>query len=301
MPFILKNVHFTYQKGMVFAKNALKGLDFAVQDGEMIGVMGAAGSGKSTFLQLFNALIKPDQGYVLYNDQDLARFNKRQLVGLRQEVGMVFQYPEQQIFADQVYDEIAFGPRNLGLDEQSVERRVQAAMQQVGLDFDEYSQRPTTALSSGEKRRVALAGILALKPRHLLLDEPTAGLDEEGRRAILDHLQQINRQENITVIMVTHNLSHLLICKRLMVIEGGQIALDTPISELLNHYGRLKELGIELPPHLETAYRLLQRGWDIDTSDVSVAAIARQIASKVGDGKCSRNIPPASTTPCRCN
>lgn len=281
MSFILKNVYFTYQKGMVFAKNALKGLDFAVKDGEMLGVMGAAGSGKSTFLQLFNALLKPEQGYVLYNDHDLARFNKRQLVGLRQEVGMVFQYPEQQIFADQVYDEIAFGPRNMGLDDQLVDKRVKEAMLQVGLDFDDYSKRRTTALSSGEKRRVALAGILALKPRHLLLDEPTAGLDEEGRRAILDYLQQINRQENITVIMVTHNLSHLLICQRLMVIEGGQIALDTPVSQLLQHYDRLEALGIELPPHLETAYRLQQRGWKIDTSDVSVAAIARQIAAEL--------------------
>lgn len=282
MPFILKDVSFTYQKGMVFAQEALKGLDFAVEDGEVLGVMGAAGSGKSTFLQLLNALLKAEHGYVLYNGRDLAQYNKKQLIGLRQEVGMVFQYPEQQIFEDQVYDEIAFGPRNMGLDSADVDSRVREAMQQVGLGFTEYSKRRTIALSSGEKRRVAIAGILALKPRHLLLDEPTAGLDVEGRRAILEYLQEINRQENTTVIMVTHNMGHLLtICQRLMVIEGGQIALDTAVSQLLDHYGRLKGLGIELPPHLETAYRLQQRGWEIDTSDVSVAAIARQIAAKV--------------------
>lgn len=267
---------------MVFAQEALKGLDFAVEDGEVLGVMGAAGSGKSTFLQLLNALLKAEHGYVLYNGRDLAQYNKKQLIGLRQEVGMVFQYPEQQIFEDQVYDEIAFGPRNMGLDSADVDSRVREAMQQVGLGFTEYSKRRTIALSSGEKRRVAIAGILALKPRHLLLDEPTAGLDVEGRRAILEYLQEINRQENTTVIMVTHNMGHLLtICQRLMVIEGGQIALDTAVSQLLDHYGRLKGLGIELPPHLETAYRLQQRGWEIDTSDVSVAAIARQIAAKV--------------------
>ncbi|MGS0765726.1 ATP-binding cassette domain-containing protein [Syntrophomonas curvata] len=283
MPFILKDVSFTYQKDMVFAQEALKGLDFTVEDGEMLGVMGAAGSGKSTFLQLLNALLKAEHGHVLYNGRDLAGLNKKQLIGLRQEVGMVFQYPEQQIFADGVYDEIAFGPRNMGLDSKNADRRVRAAMQQVGLDFSEYSNRRTAALSSGEKRRVAIAGILALKPRHLLLDEPTAGLDGEGRRAILNYLQQINRQENITVIMVTHNLGHLLaVCRRLMVIERGRIALDTSVSRILDHYDRLQELGIELPPHLEAAYRLQQRGWEINTADVGVAAIARQIADKVG-------------------
>ena len=285
MSFLLKDVSFTYQKGMAFAQKALKGLDFTVEDGEMLGVMGAAGSGKSTFLQLLNALLKAEQGYVFYEGQDLAQFSKKQLIGLRQEVGMVFQYPEQQIFADLVYDEIAFGPRNIGLDSEDADRRVRESMQQVGLDFAEYSSRRTIALSSGEKRRVALAGILALKPRHLLLDEPTAGLDGEGRRVILDYLQHINRQEHITVIMVAHHLGQLLsVCRRLMIIEKGRIVLDTSVSRILDHYDRLQELGIELPPHLEAAYRLQRRGWKIDTADVGVAAIARQIADKIRSG-----------------
>lgn len=285
MPFILEDVSFVYQKGMAFAQKALKGLDFTIEAGEILGVMGAAGSGKSTFLQLLNALLKPERGNVFYNGNDLAKLNKKELVRLRQEVGMVFQYPEQQIFADQVYDEIAFGPRNMDLKGKDVDQRVREAMLQVGLDFTEYSNRRTTALSSGEKRRVAIAGILALKPRHLLLDEPTAGLDLPGRQAILKYLQEINRRDHITIVMVTHDMAHLLaICHRLMVLDHGQMAVDTTTDNLLNHYHRLQELGIELPAHLEVAYRLQQRGWEIDTSDVSVAAIARQIAAGVSSG-----------------
>lgn len=278
MSFTLENVSFIYQKGMAFAHEALKGLDFTIGDGEILGVMGAAGSGKSTFLQLLNALLKPEQGRVIYNGRNLASLNKKELVVLRQEVGMVFQYPEQQIFADKVYDEIAFGPRNMDFNSEEVDLRVREAMKQVGLDFSEYHERRTTALSSGEKRRVALAGILALKPRHLLLDEPTAGLDLEGRQAILGYLKEINRRDNITVIMVTHHLSHLLaICQRLIIMDRGQVALDTDTNNLLKNYGSLKALGIELPLHLQVVYHLQERGWKIDTSDLSMPEIARQI------------------------
>lgn len=279
MPFILENVTFTYQKGMVFAKEAIRGLNLTINDGEILGVIGATGSGKSTFLQLLMALLKPQQGKVFYNGRNLAHLKRKELVALRQEVGMVFQYPEQQIFADQVYDEIAFGPRNMKLNRVNIDQRVREAMHQTGLDFAGYHKRPTTDLSSGEKRRVAIASILALKPRHLLLDEPTAGLDLEGRKAVLGYLKDLNQRDNVTIVMVTHQLSHLLaICRRLVVLDAGRVVLDTPTAKLLECYESLSKLGIELPLHLEVAHRLQQRGFHFSGEDLSTAGIARQIA-----------------------
>ena len=282
MPFILENVTFTYQKGMVFAREAIKGLNLTINDGEILGVMGATGSGKSTFLQLLIALLKPQQGTIYYNGRNLAQLKRKELVALRQEVGMVFQYPEQQIFADQVYDEIAFGPRNMKLNSGEVDQRVKEAMGQTGLDFVRYHERSTTDLSSGEKRRAAIASILALKPRHLLLDEPTAGLDMEGRRAILGYLKDLNQRDNVTIVMVTHHLSHLLaICQRLLVLNEGRVVIDTPTGKLLENYESLRELGIELPAHLEVAYRLQQRGFCFNSEDLSMAGVARQIAQQL--------------------
>ncbi len=283
MPFILENVTFTYQKGMVFAQEAIRGLNLTINDGEILGVMGAAGSGKSTLLQLLMALLKPEQGKVFYNRRNLAQLKRKELVAMRQEVGMVFQYPEQQIFADHVYDEIAFGPRNMKLDSGEVDLRVKEAMGQTGLDFARYRRRRTTELSSGEKRRVALASILALKSRHLLLDEPTAGLDMEGRKAILGYLKELNQRNNVTIVMVTHHLSHLLaICQRLVVLDEGRVVLDTPTAKILECYESLRELGIELPIHLEVAYRLQQRGFHFSGEDLSIAGITRQIAQQLG-------------------
>jgi len=281
MPFILENVAFTYQKGMVFAQEAIKDLNLTINDGEILGIMGAAGSGKSTFLQLLIALLKPEQGRIFYNGRSLAKLKRKELTALRQEVGMVFQYPEQQIFADHVYDEIAFGPRNMKLNSREVNQRVKEAMGQTGLDFTRYRERRTTELSSGEKRRVALASILALKPRYLLLDEPTAGLDMEGRKAILGYLKDLNQRDNVTIVMVTHHLSHLVaICQRLVVLDEGRVVLDTPTAKLLQCYESLKELGIELPLHLEVAYRLQKRGFCFSGHDLSMAGVAREIAEQ---------------------
>lgn len=283
MPFILENVAFTYLKGMVFAQEAIRDLNLTINDGEILGVMGATGSGKSTFLQLLIALLKPQQGQVLHNGHNLAQLKPKELVGLRQEVGLVFQYPEQQIFADHVYDEIAFGPRNMNLNSVDIDHRVREAMHQTGLDFERYHERRTTDLSSGEKRRVAIASILALKPRHLLLDEPTAGLDMEGRKSTLGYLKHLNQRNNITIVMVTHHLSHLLpICQRLVVLDEGRVVLDTSTAKLLECYESLKELGIELPLHLEVAHRLQQRGFHFNGEDLSTAGIARQIAQQLG-------------------
>jgi len=282
MPFIIEKVAFTYQKGMAFAQKAIKGLNLTLNDGEILGIMGATGSGKSTFLQLLIALLQPQQGTILYNRRNLAQLKRKELAALRQEVGMVFQYPEQQIFADQVYDEIAFGPRNMKLNREEVDQRVKEAMSQTGLDFARYHERLTISLSSGEKRRVALASILALKPRCLLLDEPTAGLDMEGRKALLGCLKDLNQRDNVTIIMVTHHLSHLLaICQRLVVLDEGRVVMDTPTGQLLANYESLRELDLELPAHLEAAYRLQHRGFSFSGEDLSMAGVARQIAQQL--------------------
>ena len=280
MPFSLKNVSYTYQKGTVFAQEAIREINLTINDGEILAILGATGSGKSTLLQLLNGLLIASQGIVIYNNRNLATLSRKELVTLRQQVGMVFQYPEQQIFADRVYDEIAFGPLNLGLNEEEVDKRVRESMLQVGLDFEEYYYRQTKALSSGEKRRVALAGILALKPRYLLLDEPTAGLDFEGRRSVINCLQELNQRDNITIIFVTHHLQDLYhLCKRLLILDKGEVKLDISACELWQNYNRIKELEVELPPHLEVAYQLQQRGWHLDTKDdIGIKTVARQIA-----------------------
>jgi energy-coupling factor transport system ATP-binding protein len=268
---------------MVFAREAIKGLNLTINNGETLGVMGATGSGKSTLLQLLIALLKPEQGRIFYNGRNLAQLKRKELAALRQEVGMVLQYPEQQIFADQVYEEIAFGPRNMKLNSQEVDQRVKKAMGQIGLDFTRYRERRTIDLSSGEKRRVALASILALKPRYLLLDEPTADLDMEGRKAILGYLKDLNQQDNVTIVMVTHQLSHLIpICQRLVVLDEGRLVMDIPIGKILECYDSLRQLGIELPAHLEAASRLQQRGFNFSGEDLSIAGIARQIAQQLG-------------------
>ncbi|HHV14992.1 MAG TPA: energy-coupling factor transporter ATPase [Gelria sp.] len=282
MSFILENVTFTYQKDRVFAREAIKGLHLTINDGEILGIMGAAGSGKSTFLQLLIALLKPEEGKIFYKGSNLSQLKRRELVTFRQEVGMVFQYPEQQIFADLVYDEIAFGPRNMKLNRAEVKHRVREAMHQTGLDYAKYHQRRTSNLSSGEKRRVAIASVLAVQPRYLLLDEPTAGLDMEGRRAILGCLKDLNQRDNVTIVMVTHHLSHLLaICQRLLVLDKGRAVLDMPIGNLLENYEDLRDIGIKLPAHLEVAYRLQQRGFHFSGQDLSPTGIAREIAEQL--------------------
>ncbi len=216
----VENISYVYQKGTPFEKTALKDISFTINDTEILGIIGAEGSGKSTLLQMLNGLFKPSRGRIIVDDRDISTLSKKELPGLRQKVGLVFQYPEQQIFELTVYDEVAFGPKNMGLNSREVDRRVKEALLKVDLSYDLFKERLTSTLSSGEKRRVAIAGILALKPRYLLLDEPTIGLDFEGRTALLNNLQLLNREYKTTIVIVSHSLSYLLkICDRIILLK----------------------------------------------------------------------------------
>ncbi|MDD3269367.1 MAG: ATP-binding cassette domain-containing protein [Syntrophomonadaceae bacterium] len=284
MPIKIENLVYIYQKGTPFEKSALKGFSLTVNDGETIGIMGATGSGKSTLLQLLNGLLQPAAGTITIDGLLLGGMKKASLAKLRQQVAMVFQYPEQQIFEEHVYDEVAFGPINMGLDAQAVEERVIKALIQVGLDPAVYRKRSTANLSGGEKRRLAIAGMLASEPRYLLLDEPSAGLDPEMRVLLFENMSELNRLEKMTIIMVSHHLSDLLaLCSRIIVLDNGQLVLDVASSKMLDSSEQLAQLGVDLTPAQQVVQQLKQRGWGITRSPRNPEEAGRLIVEKLAN------------------
>lgn len=282
MPIEIKNLAYIYQKGTPFEKNALIDFSLTAGDGETIGVMGATGSGKSTLLQLLNGLLEPAAGTVSIDGRLLTGLKKAELARLRQQVALVFQYPEQQIFEEYVYDEVAFGPINAGLAVGEVEERVVRALGRVGLEPEIYRNRATARLSGGEKRRLAIAGVLALEPRCLLLDEPGAGLDPAMRNRLWQNLIELNRLEKTTIIVVSHHLADLLaLCERIIVLDQGRLVIDQQADRLLDSYEQLKQLGIDLTASQEAVRQLNRKGWGIAGSPRSPEEAARLIVDKL--------------------
>ena len=237
---------------------ALRGIDFTLEDGEFFGIAGHTGSGKSTLIQHMNGLVHPTCGRVLVGGQDLA--DKKAAQALRGRIGIVFQYPEYQLFAATVYDDVAFGPRNLGLDAQEVDRRVRRALESVRLDFDALQAKSPFELSGGQQRRVAFAGVLAMNPKVLVLDEPVAGLDPQARAEFLQLIAELHAQ-GITVVMVSHTMDDLaLLCDRILVLkEGEQFALGTP-AEVFAHAEELRAIGLGVPAAQKIANDLRNGG-----------------------------------------
>ncbi|MEN6463200.1 MAG: ATP-binding cassette domain-containing protein, partial [Syntrophomonas sp.] len=236
MPIKVENIYYTYQTGIPFEQTALKNVSMFVENGDIFGIMGAAGSGKSTLLQMLNGLLLPERGKVMIDDQDTSQLKGRQMVELRQKVGLVVQLPEQQIFQLTVGSDIAFGPQNLDLDRDSVEKRVEWAMNMVNLPYSEFRKRSPQQLSSGEKRRVAIAGVLAMQPKYLILDEPTAGLDAGGRKELLGNLRRLNRESQTTIVIVSHHLIELLaVCNHLLVLVKGEVFKQGDIWTVLDN------------------------------------------------------------------
>lgn len=282
MPVTLENLTYVYQKNTPFQQTALQNVNFTINGGEILGVMGAAGSGKSTLLQCLNGLLKPTAGRVILDGNDINKLSTRELSQVRRDIALVFQYPEQQIFETKVYDEVAFGPRNQGLKPAETENRVREALMHTGLTYDEFKNKNTSSLSSGEKRRVAIAGILALKARYLLLDEPTAGLDFEGRVKLLKYLSDLNRKYQTTIVIVSHDINLLVSnCDRILILDAGQIYLKGCPGELLTHYDMLKARGIELPVFQRLVYELNKRGWGLNPGVRNSAETGREIAKKI--------------------
>lgn len=263
MKITMNEVGYTYGAGTPFEKTALFDVNLALKEKELVGLIGHTGSGKSTLVQLFAGLLKPTRGDVVVgeiNTKDKFAIKK----GLRSLVGMVFQYPEHQLFEETVYKDIAFGPKNLGLDEEEVEKRVRYGMELVGLDFPKYKDLSPFDLSGGQKRRVAIAGVLAMRPDFLILDEPTAGLDPQGRKEILGEIEKIYLTYDVTIILVTHSMEDIArLASRIIVIDDGKVVMDDTPGEVFSHADELERIGLDIPMPLTVIRALRQKGWDL--------------------------------------
>ena len=244
----VKNLKYTYNPGMPGETLALDDVSFEVHDGETIGIIGHTGSGKSTLLQHLNGLIRPDSGEVWVDGQCITDKSAK-LVDVRRKVGLVFQYPEYQLFEETVAIDIAFGPRNTGIPEDQMEKRVRAAMSIVGLDYDEIAESSPFELSGGQKRRVAIAGVVAMRPSVLILDEPTAGLDPAAHDEVLAMIETINASMNMIVIFVSHNMADVArLSDRVLVMDKGKIAMQGTPREVFSHEDELSSMGLGVPP-----------------------------------------------------
>lgn len=259
----LEKISFSYQRGTALAEQALTNVELDIGPGEFIGLIGPTGAGKSTLVQILNGLLLPDRGRLLIDGVEAGSRNAPYLK-LRQRVGLVFQFPENQLFEATVFDDIAYGPRNFRLEEAEVERRVREAMACVGLDFDEFKERSPFSLSGGEMRRVAIGGVLAVKPEVIIFDEPTAGLDAEGRREILSYLVKLHREEKLTVILVSHDMDEVAeTAKRIVVLNEGRVVLDGPAWKVFSEVERLRSIGLDVPEIVQLMLALRQKGKDV--------------------------------------
>ncbi len=253
-----------YSTGTPFEKAALSDVSVSIEEGELVGIIGHTGSGKSTFVQLLNGLLKPTEGKILLDGQDIWA-SPKEIRRIRFQVGMVFQYPEYQLFEETVYKDIAFGPRNMELTESEIHERVIRAAQRVGLEEELLNKSPFE-LSGGEKRRAAIAGIMAMEPRVLILDEPTAGLDPRGRERVLEMIRQYRRENGTTVLLVSHSMEDVArVADRVLVLNHGTVAMLEPVSQIFTHAEKLATMGLSVPAVTKIFAQLRKSG--IDVSD----------------------------------
>lgn len=251
-----------YSEGTAFEKVALDDINLEIQDGEFIGLIGHTGSGKSTLIQHLNALLKPTSGQIFLDGQNINE-DKTKLKSIRQKVGLVFQYPEYQLFEMTVYKDVAFGPTNMDLDSEEIDKRVKQALNIVGVDKNLYDKSPFD-LSGGQKRRVAIAGILAMQPKVLILDEPTAGLDPKGRDEILSAINDLHTKLNITVILVSHSMEDIAkLVDRIIVMNKGKIALQGSPKQIFSQVDVLEKIGLAAPQITYVIYELNKKGYNL--------------------------------------
>jgi energy-coupling factor transport system ATP-binding protein len=271
----LKNVSHVYQDENNV--KALKNINLEINKGEFIGVVGHTGSGKSTLVQLFNGLIIPSSGTVKVNGKNITD-QKSNLKETRRHVGLVFQYPEHQLFEESVYQDIAFGPKNLGLKKDEIEERVKEVMGLVGLDYDEFKDRSPFNLSGGQQRKVAIAGVLALKPDVLVLDEPSAGLDPQGRKQLAELLQYLYRELEMTIILISHRMEEIAeLSSRVIVMHQGEIVIDDNPIEVFSKEQKLHKLSLDLPQITEILHRLDEKGLRVNTDLFSISEASTEI------------------------
>lgn len=263
MPIEVRNLTHCYSKDNAFRAIALNDVSFTIEDGEFIGIVGHTGSGKSTLIQHLNGLLKPTSGQVLIDGVDL-NGEKTDRRAIRQKIGLVFQYPEYQLFEESVRKDIAFGPKNQGLTEDEIDQRVRYAMECVHVDYDSYAERSPFELSGGQMRRVAIAGVLAMRPEVLILDEPTAGLDPKGRDSILTMLEDLHRRENVTIIMVSHSMDDMArLATRLLVMSEGKLVATGSPREIFADSAMMDSIGLGVPEATQLADRLRAKGYPV--------------------------------------
>ena len=277
----IKNLNFVYSKKTPNEKQALKNINLCVEEGTFLGIVGATGSGKSTLIQHLNGLIKVQDkknSSVIVNG--MSATDKKTLKKLRFEVGMVFQYPEYQLFEDTVAKDVAFGPKNMKLEKDEIDRRVRRALEVVGLDYDKFASRSPFDLSGGEKRRVAIAGVIAMQPKVLVLDEPVAGLDPVGREEILALIKKLQREVSPTVIIVSHNMDDMAeIADRIVVLKDGEIVADDTPKRVFCDRNLIREAGLDLPTATHITDTLIARGIALPKDIVTMDELARELGT----------------------
>ena len=282
MPITVNDLRYTYNPGMPGETVALDGVSFDVPDGTVLGVIGHTGSGKSTMLQHLNGLIKPDSGEI-WIDGECITDGKTRMTEIRRKVGLVFQYPEYQLFEETVAKDVAFGPRNLSLPEEEIDRRVRHAIGLVGLDYDEIKDLSPFELSGGMKRRVAIAGVIAMHPKVLILDEPTAGLDPSAHREILSMIRRIHEEMGIILIFVSHNMGDVAdISDRIIVMSNGRIALEGTPCEVFSREKELADMGLDLPPARKIVNELAAKAAGFESAALTIEEAAEDIRKYLG-------------------
>lgn len=278
MPIEIKNVSYTYMKHTPYEKKALQDINLTINEGDFVAIAGHTGSGKSTLMQHINGLIRAQEGKVFVDGVDISQKKSKRALEARRKVGLVFQYPEQQLFEETIAEDIAFGPKNFGLNETQVEERVKQAMQFVELDYKQYKDKSPFLMSGGQMRRIAIAGIIALKPKYLVLDEPTAGLDPRLKQILLKKIQELHKKEQTTIIMVSHNMDDIafLADKVAILNQGKLMAFDSPEKvfsqdEILNNAGLLK------PEVMQLLEAIKRQGIEINTVALNKAQVLQNI------------------------
>lgn len=284
----VSNLTYIYNEEMPFSSKALDDISFEIKDGDFVGLIGHTGSGKSTLIQHLNGLLKPSSGKIFINDFDITN-NEVNLTDIRKRVGVVFQYPEYQLFEETIEKDIAFGPSNLDLDEDEIKNRVKVSMESVGLDYEEYKDKSPFDLSGGQKRRVAIAGVIAMNPEVLILDEPTAGLDPGGRDEIFNVIKRLHKENNMTIILSSHSMDDMAkIANTIIVMNKGKIEfMGTPKEVFKGNTDRLKSIGLDIPQVLELAIKLREKGFNIKDDILTIKEAKEEILRVMrGINKC---------------
>lgn len=277
----VENLTHIYNEGLPHESVAVQDVSFSIEDGQIAGIIGHTGSGKSTLVQHLNGLIKPKTGSIYIDGENICD-GKTVMREIRKKVGLVFQYPEYQLFEETVFKDVAFGPKNIGLADEELEDRVREAIELVGLDFEQIKDKSPFDLSGGQKRRVAIAGVIAMKPKVLILDEPTAGLDPKAHRDVLDMIIRVHEHENNITIMVSHNMEDIAsMCDKVIVMDRAHAVMEGTPEEVFARRAELKQMGLAAPPVTELIDMLNDRGFKLDgnilTRDRAVEEIYRAI------------------------